>query len=241
MRFLLKFKPNRSPIKSIYNSDINSFIQKVLGTNNKWHGRFSPYSVSAMHGGKLQSDGTIQYPNGGYLIISSDNETFTSNFMFGLMRANRTYTVATMPFDSFKVYNANIMSDYSIFHLENVLLPKNKLGEKKDFYTFNDEGINYLDLLLEHSIKKLINNGISEEDAKSLKFESFHPEGWKKTFPKYKVLNGIELSHPTSTISLIVRGSVEARRALSNLGFGNSTGYGFGAVCIKEDKKNYES
>jgi len=178
---------------------------------------------------------TIQYPNGGYFIVASNNSEFIGDFLKGLLTLEDEPRILSMSYDGFQHYDPKIMSDYSIIFGENVYLQKNKKNMKKEVYTF-DKCENYLDILKENTVQKLIKEGISEKSAKSLIFEPFHMERWKVKFCKYKNFDNHPLVHPTSNIALRVSGDINARKMLCNLGLGNSTGFGFGFVGLKEDK-----
>lgn len=235
MRIKIKFKANESPIEhSVMNSHINGFINKVLGENNKWHGTFSPYSVSGMYGGVLQEDKTIQYPNGGCFVVASSNSEFIGDFLKGLFTLEDDAKILSMSFDGFENYDIKPMSDYSIITLDSVYLQKKEKGLKKEVYTFTNCD-DFIERLRENSIKKLIREGIPERTAKSIKFSPHHPEKWRERFQIYKMMDNHPLANKVSNIKLYVTGSVKARKMLFDLGIGNSTGFGFGFARLEED------
>lgn len=236
MRIKVKFKANETPIESVMNSHINGFVNKVLGENNKWHGKFSPYSVSGMYGGVLYDDKSFQYPNGGYFIVASSNAEFIGDFLKGLLSLDDDSKVLSMPFDGFEPYDIKPMSDYSIITLENVYLQKKEKNHKKEVYTFENCD-DYLDKLLENSVKKLIKEGISERAAKSIKFSPHHPEKWNVKYCKYKMKDNHPLINKVSNIKLYVTGNKKARKMLFDMGVGNSTGFGFGFARLNEDNE----
>lgn len=233
MRIKIKFKQNSEPIQSIMNSHINGFINKVLGENNKWHGSFSPYAVSSMHNGVLKEDGTIQYPNGGYFVISSCNTEFIGEIINGLLSLNNA-KILSMEYDSFDVYDVSVMSDYSIVFFEKIYLQKKNYKEKRKEYTFENCS-DYIQKLRENTIKKLIKEGISERSANSIQFIPFHKEKWKVQYCKYKTMNKHNLVHQVSNITLLIKGNKKARKLICDMGIGNCTGYGFGFAKFNED------
>lgn len=236
MRIKVKFKANTDKIEFIMNSHINGFVNNVLGKNNKWHGLFSPYCVSKMYGGVLQEDKTIQYPNGGYFIVSSSNNEFVGDFLNGLLSLKNGVCILSMEFDSYDIYEPTIMSDYTIVHFENIYLHKNSKGEEDKVYTYKNCE-DYLEKLKKNTVDKLIKEGIPEMSAESIKFIPFHTEKWKEKFCKYKMIENHHMVHPTSDIYLVVTGSKKARKTLCEMGIGNSTGYGFGFARLKEDNQ----
>ena len=230
MRIKIKFGPNTEKFSKPTNDYVNGFVHNVLGKENKWHDSFSPYSIYAMHGGNFEKEsGMIQFPNGGYFIVSSDNEEFISDIFCGLASLTNE-KLQSMPYAGFETYSCGSSSFYDVIRAENV-----RVKDKNKEITINDE--QFVNVLLEHAKKKLINCGISEEDANSLKFEPFHKENWKVKMVKMKYGSDKQSITPSSTIMLVVKGKKIAREKLISLGLGNSTGSGFGFITTKNDNK----
>ena len=231
MRITIKVGPSLEENKGSLNDLVNGFIHNVLGPGNKWHDTFSPYSISTLHGGKLnKATGRISFPKGGKFVISSDNQEFLADMFTGLASVTDG-KVGTMPLLGFETYSCGASPKFDLVRVENIRLKDN--GKE---ITFKDE--NYLSKLREHCIKKLIRNGISEEDALSIKLEAFYPENWKVKYVKMKTGTKSENITPASTIMLVVKGNKEARNKMFNLGYGISTGSGFGFAITKKDNIN---
>lgn len=228
----LNFAPNTELFDKPTNDYVNGFVHTVLGKNNKWHDSFSPYSVSTMHGGKYDKDtNMIQFKNGGFFCVSSDNEEFLSDFLCGLSEQT-DLKLQTMQFIGFECIANKTSRLYDVVRITNIRLKSPKTNKE---ITFDDE--DFLNILLEHSKKKLINNGISEGDVDTIKFQPFHKENWKKKLVKLKFGCENQSITPSSTIMLVIKGKKAAREKLINLGFGNSTGCGFGFATTKKLNK----
>ena len=228
MRIKIKFGPNVEKFNKPTNDYVNGFIHSTLGDGNKWHDAFSPYSVSTMHGGCLDKEsGMIQFPEGGYFVVSSDNEEFISDLLCGLAMITNA-KLQTMPYLGFESYSCGASSFYDIVRIENLRLKR----DNKEI-VYKDSG--FVSYLLEHSKKKLKRSGILDDVAETLTFQPFHPENWKTKLVKMKVGTEKENITPSSTIMLVVKGKKEAREKLLNLGFGTSTGSGFGFAMTKND------
>ena len=232
MRLKLKFGPNTEKFDRKTNDYVNGFVHNVLGKGNKWHDVFSPYSISTMHGGKLDPESeTIQYPNGGCFFVASDDKDFITNLLCGLID-NPDAKVQSMKYLGYESYNIGAKRTYDVLRLECVRL---KRGDKE--ITQEDE--NYIPELTAHCIKKLKRCGIPNSDAESISIEPFHREKWKTVFVKMKEGTEKQSITPCSTIMVILKGKKSAREKLLNVGFGTSTGCGFGFALTKEDKFNF--
>lgn len=230
MRFKLNFSGNTEPLTKPINDYVNGFIYKCLGENNKWHDSFSPYCISQMQGGVLDATtGLIQYPDGGYLIISVDKDEteFITALINGLINMTGKY-LQTMRYEGFSSYSVNEHDKFDITRINCVRLMN---GDKA--VTCNDD--NFLSLLREHTVKKLKRCGVSDNDAESIKFEPFHKEKWRVKYVKLKNYNEYPVVTPASNIMIVVKGNRAARKKILALGYGQSTGCGFGFPKLKED------
>ena len=228
MRIVIKVGPSFKEINGSMNDLVNGFVHNILGPGNKWHDTFSPYSISTLHGGKLNKEtGFFSFPEGGKFVISSDNQEFLGDIFAGLASVTDG-KIGTMPFLGFETYSCGASTKFDLVRIENIRLKDN--GKE---ITFKDD--DYLPKLREHCIKKLIKNGIPEKDALTFKLEPFHPENWKVKYVKMKTGTKSENVTPSSTIMLIAKGNKEARDKMLSLGYGTSTGSGFGFATTKKD------
>jgi CRISPR-associated endoribonuclease Cas6 len=199
-----------------------SFIHKVLGKNNKWHNGFSDYSVSTLLGGTAK-DGGMSFADGAYVYVSSTNEDFINTLTANLVKKQDELYLRDMKVTNFSFPMSTVHSDYDLIRTNSPLLLKVKDDR---IVTYQDE--DFIDLLTSQSRKKLSHlNCFSENEIDSLKIEPFHFEGASVRYAKRK-----NFSLPTSMVKLIVKGKATCRKALYEMGLGNSTGYCFGAVEI---------
>ena len=225
MRLKIKFGQNSEPFTKPTIDYVVGYIHKCLGDNNKWHNRSSNYSVSQMRGGRLDKNGFIQYPYGGHIIVSSDDRDFISTLSDNI----RNGTVQTMKFEDYATYKQSSMPNFDMVRINCLRL---KVNDKN--ITFEDEQ-NFIDILRSHTIKKLIKSGVSESDAETIIIEPFHKENWTTKWCKVKVGTKQENCIKTSCIQIILKGNRSVREKLTSIGFGQSTGYGFGFAGLKCD------
>ena len=221
MRIKINFSASKNVFNEAFNKKVNGFVNSLLGVDNKYHGKFSDYSISSMQGAVWNDDNTFSFPNGGYIYISSNNQDFMNAIINGIM-SNKADEICGMKFNGFETAFFNLRKHYDIVRTISPILISTA---DRHMVTFDDD--NFLDLLKEKSIKKLILSGVDEAKAKSIKFELFHTE--KARTICVKIGDAINIA---SKVMFIVSGNKEAREALYNMGIGKCTGFGFGAVSV---------
>lgn len=231
MRIAIKFGPNTAPFERPVSDYVAAFLHECLGKDNKYHDAFSDYSVSQMRGGVVK-DGALTFPSGGSFIVSSDNAEFTNDLINGIIERTGTGRLQTMPYKEFRFYYPSASPAYDIVRIQCL-----RLKEGRDHSVCTDEG--YIDKLRDHTVRKLKACGIDANDAESIMIEPFHPEEWKVKYCKH-VRDGRTSVTPSSCIMVVLRGSRAAREKIMSLGFGCSTGFGFGFAGLKCDKDGYQ-
>jgi CRISPR-associated endoribonuclease Cas6 len=220
-RLKLKFSASNEVFNALLNKKVNGFINGLLGEGNEYHGKFSDYSVSSMQGAVWNDDDTFSFPNGGHIYVSSNNQNFINAIAIGLV-SNKATEICGMKFVGYEVSDYNLYKKYDIVRTISPVLVSTT-GRR--MLTFRDD--NFLDILREKSIKKLVLAGVDERKANSLKFELFHPENAKTVCAK--IGDAVNIA---SRVMFIVSGNKEARNTLYNMGIGKCTGFGFGAVSV---------
>jgi CRISPR-associated endoribonuclease Cas6 len=217
----LNFEGTTETFSKPLNEEVNGLINKWLGENNEYHGTFSRYCVSTMQGGSMNNDGIISFPNGGYVMVSTDDIDFISKLTIGIFNT-KDGAVKSMKFKNFEINEFVPYKEYDIIRTISPILITNKEGKS---LTFKDDS--FIEELTTRSIKKLINCGLNEKIANTLTIEYFH-----KDKAKTKMVELHSQKNICSQVMLVVRGDKEARKKIYELGFGKSTGFGFGAVTI---------
>lgn len=202
------------------NKQVNGFINFLLGENNEYHGKFSEYCVSSMQGGKMDKDGKLTFKDGAFLRVSSPSMDFLGKIMLSLSK-NRDLSVCSLQYKNFELDEFGTFSDYDVIRMISPL----SLRVHRRVVTYNDD--DFIEVLTSKSRKKLIHNGISEEEANTIEFELFHGEN-----AKTKAVQIGGSANISSMVMLVVKGSEKARKTLYNLGLGGCCGFGFGAIEI---------
>ena len=198
---------------------MNSYIHKCLGNNNPYHDAFSEYAISSLQGGKFNGTGLSFDESEPYVVVSSENMDFISTFMSGVQKDERN--VFGMRFKRFEMDDFNVHERFDKLITISPILLKNKDNQKITF-----DNPEWLERLNEQSVMKLKHCGIEDP---TFRIEFRKPERGKK-----KLVWVGDVFNPSSMVGLKVFGTKKARKTIYNLGFGNSTGCGFGSVKIYE-------
>jgi len=103
------------------------------------------------------------------------------------------------------------------------------LSSKGKVITFKDA--DFIETLLEKTLKKLIKCGYDEKLVKTLNIKPFHFEN-----AKTKMVQVGKQKNIGSNVMLYVEGNKKIRKALYEIGLGKCTGFGFGALSINNKK-----
>jgi len=225
MRIKLKFDSTENLVTKPLNKEVNGFVNKMLGVNNEYHGKFSRYNVSSMQGG-VPTVGGVKFPNGGFIYISSDDSDFMGKIIMGLISNGKGNSVAGMGFRNFEISDFDVNENFDLVRTISPICTR--INGKA--ITFRDN--NFCERILEVSKKKLINCGYEEKDVNTLDIQLFHPENAKT---KMVEINGAK--NIGNLVMFVVKGKKTVRKALYELGIGTSTGFGFGSVSINKNNK----
>ena len=216
----INFKGDAVFIGSL-NKEVNGFINRCLGKENKYHGHFSNYCVSTMQGGKMNREGIISFSDGGNIQVSSYDVDFINDLVSGIVANSDNLSIGSLQFKSIDIDAFRPFKEYDIIRTISPLY----ISKDGKSLTFKDD--NFLEVLTEKSRKKLIHNGLSERKANTLSFTLFHPEK-----AKTKMIEIGKQRNIGSQVMLYVKGDKAARTMIYELGLGKCTGFGFGAVTI---------
>lgn len=216
----INFKGDAVFIGSL-NKEVNGFINRCLGKENKYHGHFSNYCVSTMQGGKMNREGIISFSDGGHIQVSSYDVDFINDLVSGIVANSDNLSIGSLQFKSIDIDAFRPFKEYDIIRTISPLY----ISKDGRSLTFKDD--NFIEVLTEKSRKKLMHNGLSERVANTLSFSLFHPEN-----AKTKMIEIGKQKNICSQIMLYVKGNKKARVMLYEMGLGKCTGFGFGAVTI---------
>lgn len=217
MRLHIKTTPSKEAISFNYQHILTGAVHKWLGKNN-FHDAVSLYSFSWLNGAKSTING-LSFPNGASFFISFHSVDFGKRLISGIQNDNSIT-------DFLQVREIQIQDDPNFhsefeFYSASPIFIKRKVENRIHHYTFLDEIAG--DLLTETLKTKLRIANISDENV-TIKFNT----NYAKSTIKVIHYNGI--GNKVSICPIIISGTQEQLTFAWNVGIGNSTGIGFGAL-----------
>lgn len=222
------FEKTNKPIPFSNQKQLNGFNHNVLGQNNKYHDKFSNYSISNIRGGKpnAKKEG-LMFEKEPYIQVSSKDTEFINKYLEGLIAVQNTdkanfFGLKATRFESYD--HKPSKNGFDVIKTNSPIIIKDEDGKTK--LTCNDA--NWLKRLIENSKAKLKHEGIEDD--------TFNIVAKNKDNLKSRMLMVGDVFNPCTSAVLTVYGKESTRYALYNMGLGNSTGSGFGSVSILQSK-----
>lgn len=218
MRIAIYLSPNRELVPYNYQAALVGAFHRWLGSN-ALHDDISLYSLSWLQGGK-QVAGGFTFPKGGLFQISAPNAELFQQLIPNMVQGTHIRW-------GMEVQQANLLVTPNFgarhrFWANSPILIKRQLPEEKYqkyFFPSDPEANGYLTATLRHKLRKM---GMKEEVE-----VAFDP-----TFehPKIKKIRYKHIDIKATFCPVIVSGAPEAVAFAWEVGVGNSTGLGFGAL-----------
>jgi len=217
MRIHLNVQNNESYIPFNHQSLLTGTIHKWIGKNNE-HGKISLYSFSQLKGGKATQMG-LKFSDYTSFFISAYDPMFLKKIIRGIQ-------------EDPKMFNGLIVKDViiqedpdftnrEIFYSASPIFIKRKLDDKIEHILYNDPRAN--SCLKESLLTKMKIAGITD-DSLQLKFIENDPSACTKK------INYKEIENRASWCPIIIDANPLTKLFAWNVGLGNSTGIGFGAI-----------
>lgn len=224
MRLKINFTPNTDKVPNNLNV-VNSFIHtKCFGNNNEYHNGVSNYNISRLEGGTIIDNGKyINYPNGGYLIITSPDQEILNKILVGTMNAK---TIGYgMDFKSVDYIQEQFYNGWNYFKtLSSGFILKNlNNGKSNDkFYTLNNSD-------LVDALKKQIINKFKKINSK-LDFNDFELVIDNHNSHKVRNIYSKNVLNRANICQIKIKTNKKVAETIYNYGIGQSTGSGFGVI-----------
>jgi len=182
------------------------------------HGRLSLYSFSRLEGAIKQEDG-LQFEYGGKFFFSSHDPGLVKRLLSGVQSSPDMFL--TLRVVEIILQEDPDLSQQSTFFPASPIFIKRRIDGNIKHILYNEEEAG--DYLEETTRNKMQDIGL-EDDALQIRFEqTCHWAGTKKI--NYKGIN-----NKANWCSVSIHAKPETKRFIWNVGLGNSTGIGFGAI-----------
>ncbi len=218
MRIYLKLTKNSEIIPFNYQHLLTGAIHKWIGKENDEHGEISLYSFSWLQNVKTNNKG-ISLTRDSYFFISAFSESLIKSILRGILDEPEICCGA-------KVLDVQIMETPSFETKERFLSAspifiKRRFDNEEKHISFSDE---------------LSGKYLAETMKKKLSFEGLKSDGLSIEFDKNysnartKLIQYKNVKNRTNICPVIIEGTPEQIAFAWEVGVGNSTGIGFGAL-----------
>lgn len=217
MRLHIKILSSEKVIPFDHQALLTGVIHKWLGWNNE-HGKMSLYSFSRMEGGTRAKDGLLFAKGASFFFSANDPKLI-------LLLVKGIQTDPSM-FCDLKVSEIIIQEDpdlskKDLFYLGSPVFIKRRNEEKTEHILYSDPRAN---TFLKETLQKKMSLAGLQDDSLEIRFDTSYINAGSKKIS----YNGIE--NRCSWCPVIIEGKPETKLFAWNVGLGNSTGIGFGAI-----------
>jgi len=218
MRIVLNLSNNYEQVPFNYQRYFVGAFHKWLGENSI-HDDLSLYSLSWLIGGKKNYKG-LEFKHGAQWMISAHDVTLLKQLVQNIQQDPiinfgmevRSLTICEEP---------NFTSNKERFHLASpVFIKRNVESKIQYYYYFDQEADELMTITLQNKLKKA---GLSKEGV-MVSFDKNYQN------PKTKSISYNGIVCKASMCPVVVEGTPEQIAFAWNVGIGNSTGIGFGAL-----------
>lgn len=217
MRIYLATSKNTELVPFQYQQLLTGVLHKWIGKNDV-HDEISLYSFSWLKNGKATSKG-LNFSNGAQWFISTYDEQLLKQIIEGIQASPELFH--GMSVTEITIQENPPFSDTERFVVASPVFIKRSNEKRKEFFYYDhpDAG----KLLTETLIKKLQKAGLDTENI-SVEFD--------KSFnrPTIKGTSYYGIHSKGSVCPVIIKGTPQQIAFAWNVGLGNSTGIGFGAL-----------
>lgn len=217
MRIYLKTTPNRELVPFNYQQYLVGALHKWLG-GNKVHDGLSLYSLSWLSGGQANGRG-LKFPEGSTFFVSSPSVDLIKRVINGV-RASPTINFG-MEVREIILQKPPAFREQERFLLNSPVLIKRTIDNKAKFFYPSDPDA---DLLITETLR----NKLKKAGLGALPVLASFDKGYQNVKTKLVIYKGIK--NKASFCPVILEGNPQAISFAWEVGIGNSTGIGFGAL-----------
>ncbi|MBL4561679.1 MAG: CRISPR-associated endoribonuclease Cas6 [Labilibaculum sp.] len=223
MRIHIKTTPSKQTIGFNHLHLLTGTIQKWFG-KNEFHDSISLYSFSNLTKSKASKNG-LDFPNGSSFFISCWNNEQAKLLITGIQ--NKPEMFFGLKVSEIILQENPELSTKTVFQIGSpIYIQRNLENGRKKFFYFDDK--ESPKLMAETLTTKMISAGLAEDKTLKITFDqNYHRKGTKKI--DYKRGNQI-IQIRANWCPIIIEGKAETKVFAWNVGIGNSTGIGFGAI-----------
>lgn len=217
MRIHLKIKTGDEPIPFEHQPLLVGCIHKWLGWNTV-HGNTALFSFSRLEGGK-HVDRSLEFKHGSRFFISAYDEKIIKELIKGIQKDPSMFYGLNIT--EVVIENDPYFSNRELFYTASPILISRRIDNKIEHILYNDERAS---IFLKETILTKMKKSDYYDDSFEISFDTSYRQAGTKLI-KYK-----NVENRTSWCPVIIKGSPETKSFIWEVGLGNSTGIGFGAI-----------
>ncbi len=219
MRIQIKTLPNTQPVPFDYQQKLVGALHKWIG-HNSMHGEISLYSFSWLQNG-CKDGNALNFKNGAKFFISFYNNNVLKNIIHSIQSDPELF--CGMKVKEIMLVNDTDIQERDLFFCASPIFIKRKLdnGTIKQ-YSFNDAEAN--ELMTETLKAKMLKAGLEPDNTLNICFDLSYAK------KKQKLVRYHNIGNKANLCPIIIKGKPETKLFAWNVGIGNCTGIGFGAI-----------
>lgn len=217
MRVQLIIQSSNSVIPFDHQPLLTGAIHKWLRWNDE-HGKVSLYSFSRLEGGKAIKTG-LKFEKETSFFFSAHHSDLIKQLISGIQIDPSMFHGLIV--SDIILQEEPDLSRRDLFFVASPIFIKRKVGEKIDHILFNDQRAS---ACLKETLQTKMNEAEIIDDAFEIHFDTTYPKAGTKKI----TYNGVE--NKANWCPVFINGKPETKLFAWNVGLGNSTGIGFGAI-----------
>jgi CRISPR-associated endoribonuclease Cas6 len=217
MRIHLKIQTSNKVIPFDHQPLLTGTIHKWLGWNDE-HGKVSLYSFSQLEGGKATPNG-LHFERGTSFFFSSHNPDLIKKMISGIQVDPTLFFGLTVT--EIIIQEDPDLADRSLFFTASPIFIKRRVEDRVNHIRFDDP---LAGSYLKETLQTKMNEAGIEDGSFDIRFETTYLKAGTKKI----TYNGVQ--NRANWCPVIIEGKPETKLFAWNVGLGNSTGIGFGAI-----------
>ena len=196
----------------------------LVGTIHKWlgwnelHGNVALFSFSRLEKGKNTKDG-LKLGKYSSLFFSAHDKEIIKSLIRGIQNDPEMFN--SLMVSEIILEEDPDLSNRDYFYMASPVLVKRKEGERTRHFLFSEPES---DTWLKETLLTKMKLAGLEDDTLEIQFDRENPRATTK------LINYKEIKNRANWCSVIIKGKPETKLFAWNVGIGNSTGIGFGAI-----------
>ena len=217
MRIHLKINASSNVIPFDHQPLLTGVIHKWLGRNNE-HGQVSLYCFSQLANAEI-TQGGFKFNKGTSFFFSAYDSALIKKMIAGIQSDPTLFCGLTV--EEIIIQEEPDFLGRTLFQVASPIFLKRKIGEKVEHILYSDPRAN--GCLKGTLLTKMAIAGLSDETL-NIYFDASYPKAGTKKITYNQVQNR------ANWCPVIIEGKPETKLFAWNVGLGNSTGIGFGAI-----------